>query len=247
VTDTPRPNAIVTVSDVHKAFYGKVVLDGCSLDVCPGEVVGLIGPNGGGKSTLLLTLAGLVKPDRGTVEVQGTPAHRLALDAAGTVGLITATPGLYPLLSGWENLDFFGNLYGLKPSEVRERVDELVSALRLADQLQYRAATYSSGMQQKVSLARALLMQPKVLLLDEPTSNLDPLSAHVIHGTARQHADRGNCVVWVTHDLAAAEQICDRVAFVDKHVHHVSVFDSPRQVPPGGKLMQTWLQTLGEL
>lgn len=229
---------------VHKAFSGKVVLEGCTLDVYPGEVLALIGPNGGGKSTLLLTMAGLVKPDRGSVTIKGTAAHRMALDASGSVGLITATPGLYPLLSGRENLDFFGKLYGLGPATVAERTATLVEALGLSNQLDYRASTYSSGMQQKVSIARALLMNPPVLLLDEPTSNLDPLSAHEVHGTARRHADAGNAVVWVTHDLHAAEQICDRVAFVSRKVHHIEVFDTPRHVPPGGELVTRWRQVL---
>ncbi len=244
MTDDPT---IIACSGVCKAFYGKRVLEGVDLRVQRGEVLGLLGPNGGGKSTLLLAMAGLIRPDSGQVLVDGTPAHQLARKAAGTIGLITATPGLYPLLSGRENLHFFGALYGLTPEQTDERTEELVSRLRLADQLQHRAATYSSGMQQKVSLARALLMDPPALLLDEPTSNLDPLSAGIIFETARAHADRGSAVVWVTHDLHAAEQICDRVAFVDRRVHHITTFDAPRVVPDGGPLLATWRETLGEL
>lgn len=177
--------------------------------------------------------------------MRGTPAHRVALHAQGTVGLITATPGLYPLLRGWENLVFFGRLYGLSPDDTRARVHDLAQALDLADALHARTATFSSGMQQKVSLLRALLMAPPVLLLDEPTANLDPLSAHVIHATARAQADAGKGVIWVTHDLAAAERLCDRVALVAGRIAALQTFDSPRAVPPAGRLLDTWRDALG--
>jgi ABC-type multidrug transport system ATPase subunit len=208
-------------------------------------VLGLVGPNGGGKTTLLLTLAGLVRPTSGSVEVRGVPAHRLALEGTGTVGLITATPGLYPLLTGWENLEFFGALYGLSKEEVRARTAGFVGELELHGHLDRPVSTGSSGMQQKISIARALLMRPPLLLLDEPTSNLDPVSAEVVHRTARAHADAGHAVVWVTHDLVAAEQVCDRVALVAQRVLHVEAFAGPRTVPSRSRLLSLWHERLG--
>jgi ABC-type multidrug transport system ATPase subunit len=101
-------------------------------------------------------------------------------------------------------------------------------------------------MQQKISLARALLIEPPLLLLDEPTSNLDPLSAEIVHRTARAHADSGRSVVWVTHDLHAAEQICDRVALVSRTVLHTASFDGPRAVPPRSHLLDVWRERLGD-
>ncbi|HMV65618.1 MAG TPA: ABC transporter ATP-binding protein [Myxococcota bacterium] len=238
--------AVVEVRGVHKGFGGRAVLDGVDLDVLPGEVLGLIGPNGGGKSTLLLAIAGLIRPDRGVVTLGGVPAHRVAIERSGTVGLITAVPGLYPLLSGWENLEFFGALYGLGAAATRARVGDLAEELGVRSLLDVRAAACSSGMQQKVSLLRALLMDPSVLLLDEPTSNLDPLAAHTIYRAARAIADRGRSVVWVTHDLAAAEQICDRVALVRGHVHATLRFDGPRAEPAPGRLIDVWRGALGD-
>lgn len=237
---------VVEVRGVHKAFGGRAVLDGIELDVLPGEVLGLIGPNGGGKSTLLLAIAGLIRPDAGSVTLGGVAAHRAALEKSGTVGLITAVPGLYPLLSGWENLEFFGALYGLGAAETRRRVGGLADELGIRAHLDVRAAACSSGMQQKVSLLRALLMDPAVLLLDEPTSNLDPLAAHTIYRTARALADRGRAVVWVTHDLVAAEQICDRAALVRGKVHATVPFSAPHAEPPTGRLLDLWRSTLGE-
>ncbi|MCB9681010.1 MAG: ABC transporter ATP-binding protein [Alphaproteobacteria bacterium] len=227
--------------------YGRTaVLDGIDLDVRAGEVLGLMGPNGGGKSTLLLTLAGLIRPTAGSVRVQGTPAHRLALDATGKVGLITTTPGLYPLLTGRENLAFFGALYGLSAAEVEARTAGFVDRLGLRPHLDKPASTGSSGMQQKLSIARALLMDPPLLLLDEPTANLDPVSADVIYQTARAHADAGKAVVWVTHDLHAAEAICDRVALVRQRVLHVASFTDVRQPPAAGPLLAAWRRILGD-
>ena len=211
--------------------YGEAGVRDIDLEVADGEVLGLVGPNGGGKWLLVLLLAGLVEPESGEVLLEGRPVHELAQASAGAVGLITAEPGLYPLMTGWENLEFFGGLYGLSAEAVRERSASLVTSLRL-EGLERRVATASSGMKQKISLLRALLMEPRVLLLDEPTANLDPLSAQVIWSTVREAADRGLTVVLATHDLAAAEQICNRVAYVDGGIGAIRTLPAPRAPEP---------------
>lgn len=219
-----------------RTYGGRATLADVDLAVAPGEVVGLAGPNGGGKTTLLLLLAGLVRPTSGTVTVAGVPAHELAVRATGKVGLITAEPGLYPLLTGWENLAFFGALMGLDAAEVRRRAGPLLDRLGVMAELDRPSGAYSSGMRQKVSLARALLLDPALLLLDEPTSNLDPESARTLYATVRERADAGVGVVLVTHDLHAAEHLCERVVFVAGRVRHVEVLDGPRAAPPAGRL-----------
>ncbi|MBX2803937.1 MAG: ABC transporter ATP-binding protein [Myxococcales bacterium] len=207
---------VLDARDVGLTVDGHAVLHDVGLQLQAGEVFGLIGPNGGGKSTLLLVLAGLVAPTAGTVQVDGVDAEQLALLSSGVVGLITAEPGLYPLLTGRENLHFFGGLYGLSSSEVDERAEPVARSLGVAEQLDRPSTVYSSGMRQKVSLARALLLRPKVLLLDEPTSNLDPLSSETLHRAVRSQADEsGVAVVLATHDLHAAEHVCDRVGAVN--------------------------------
>ncbi len=228
---------VVEVRSVSRSFGGVTPLRDVTFGVAAGEVVGLVGPNGGGKSTLLTLLAGLVRPTTGAVTVAGSPAHEVATDASGKVGLITAEPGLYPLLTGWENLEFFGALQGLGPAEVRERARPHLVALQLGDTaLDQRSGGYSSGMRQKVSLARALLRRPALLLLDEPTSNLDPVSALQIFRTVRAEADRGVAVVLATHDLFAAEHVCDRVLFVGGGIRGEEVLAGPRRGPPSGRL-----------
>jgi ABC-2 type transport system ATP-binding protein len=232
---------VVVARGLARAYAGRTVLDGVDLDVDGGEVVGLVGPNGGGKSTLLLLLAGLVRPTAGTVLVDGIPADRLAEQATGAVGLITAEPGLYPLLTGRENLRFFGGLYGRPPDEVDRRSRPLLEELEVSDAVQdQRASTYSSGTRQKVSLARALLLDPKLLLLDEPTSNLDPLSAQIVHRAVRARADQGVAVVLATHDLHAAEHICDRVLAIAGRIVRTVRLEGERRAPPTGALFDLW-------
>ncbi len=221
------------------------MLDAVDLDLVAGEVLALIGPNGGGKTTLLLALAGLVRPSAGSVTIQGTPAGKVAVAATGSVGLITASPGLYPLLSGWENLVYFGGLYGLKAAEVRARVAPFAERLGIEPHLDRPVGQGSSGMQQKISLARALLMSPVLLLLDEPTANLDPLSAHQIHVTIRELADRGHAVAWVTHDLAAAEALCDRACLIAGRLVWTRSLEGERKAPPLTKLAEAWAASLG--
>jgi len=217
---------IVVAHGLSRSFGGHDIVDQVDLQISGGEVVGLLGPNGGGKSTLLLLLAGLVRPTSGTVHIQGTPTHELALNRAGAVGLITAEPGLYPLLTGRENLRYFGGLFGCSSADVDARAEPLLRELDIAHDLDRPSSEYSSGMRQKISLARALLFEPAVLLLDEPTSNLDPLSTTTIHRAIRHQADRcGVCVVIATHELHAAEQICDRVVFFQHRIQRIDTLE----------------------
>jgi len=223
---------------VVRRFGERVPVRGVDLEMKPGEVFGLIGPNGGGKSTLLLLLAGLVAPTEGRVTLDGTPTTELARAAQGKIGLITAEPGLYPLLTGRENLHFFGGLYGLSPGEVDHRSQPLLEELELGPALDRRTSEYSSGMRQKVSLVRALALRPAVLLLDEPTANLDPLSSHTLHSVVRRCADEGVAVGIATHDLHAASYICDRVGVMDGVLGPVETLATKRSAPPEGRLHQ---------
>jgi ABC-2 type transport system ATP-binding protein len=236
---------VASARGVGRRFGAVEVVQDVDLDVAAGEVVGVVGPNGGGKSTLLLLLAGLVRPTAGVALVEGIPAHEVARQRTGAVGLITAEPGLYPLLTGRENLAFFGGLYGLSPEDVARRSESARRALALEGELDRAVFTYSSGMRQKLSLLRALLMDPVLLLLDEPTANLDPVSARALDRGVREQADAGRAVVWVTHDLAAAEAICDRVVFLDGRIRHVEVLDGPRRVPAPGRLLSIYASLAG--
>ena len=223
-----------------RVFGSHEVLRDVNVSLRTGEVLAIIGPNGGGKSTLLLMMAGLVRPTSGTVELDGVATSSVAVESTGSIGLITAVPGLYPALTGRENLEYFGGLYGLGGAEIARRAAPLIQELELGESLDRKASTYSSGMQQKLSLVRARLLDPKVLLLDEPTANLDPVSTDTIYRAMRAEADRGIALALVTHDLHAAEDLCDRVAVVKQTVLCEEALDGERGPPPTGKLFEMY-------
>jgi ABC-2 type transport system ATP-binding protein len=232
--------SVVVARGLGRSYGARPVLADVDLDVEAGQVVGLVGPNGGGKTTLLLLLAGLVRPTAGTVSVGGLPAEEVALRATGSIGLITAEAGLYPALTGRENLRFFAGLHG-RGAEVDRRAEQIVADLGVDPALlDVRSATYSSGVRQKVSLVRALLFDPALLLLDEPTSHLDPLSARAVYGAVRARAEAGAAVVLATHDLVAAEHLCDLVLAVSGRIVERRALEGPRGLPPEGRLLEIY-------
>jgi ABC-2 type transport system ATP-binding protein len=235
---------VVVMSDAGRSFGLRVVLSKVDLKVSSGEVIGVVGPNGGGKSTLLLLMSGLLRATSGEVTVCGFEAHELALAAAGMVGLVTARPGLYPLLTGRENLRHFGGLYGLSAEEVDTRAEPIMEALELSEGMDERVGQWSTGMQQKLSLIRALLLSPQLLLFDEPTANLDPLASQSLYSEVRKRADDGLACVLVTHDLQAAERVCDRVIIIDGTIKRELQFDE-RRPPKEGPLLSAWREEVG--
>jgi ABC-type multidrug transport system ATPase subunit len=235
-----RKEPTVVMDKVGRSFAGREVLSNVSLTISGGEMVGVVGPNGGGKSTLLLLMTGLLRPTTGRVTVGGVDAFALSLTAAGSVGLVTARPGLYPLLTGRENLHHFGGLFDLSPEQVDAKTEPLARTLELAPaDLDVRTGQLSTGMQQKLSLIRALLLAPKLLLFDEPTANLDPLASRALYAEVRRRADDGLACVLVTHDLSAAEAVCDRVLLVKGGIQRELKF-SEHRAPLTGPTLAAW-------
>lgn len=236
----------VLVESLRYAAAARPILEGVDLAVDPGEVLGLIGPNGGGKSTLILLLAGLLRPGGGRVSLGGRPANEVAVATTGEIGLITAEPGLYPLLTGAENLRFFAGLLGISSAEADRRAEPWARSLDLTDALATPVGAWSSGMKQKLSLVRARLGQPRVLLLDEPTANLDPVSASAVWRAVAQAADEGIAVVIATHDLTSAEARCDKVAVLQRTVRHVH-HNAQRREPPPSPLLALYREHVDEV
>ncbi len=236
---------IVVIESGERSYNDKTVLKDINLSISPKEMVGVVGPNGGGKSTLLLLMAGLIRPTKGHVSICGIEAHALSLTAAGLVGLVTARPGLYPLLTGRENLQHFGGLFGLSSETVNEKTNPLVEMLDLTNNLDVRVDQLSTGMRQKLSLIRALMLSPKLLLLDEPTANLDPVASSALVSEVRKRANDGLACVLVTHDLAAAEAVCDRVLILDGVIKKTIRFKAQHSAP-NGPLLLAWKKALGE-
>lgn len=229
----------VVMTEVGRSFDGRAVLSKVSVTIGAGEMVGIAGPNGGGKSTLLMLMAGLLRPTTGRVLVCGVDAFSLSLTGAGQVGLVTARPGLYPLLTGRENLHHFGGLFGLSEAEVDAKAEPLARTLELSTGFDVRAGKLSTGTQQKLSLIRALLLSPKLLLFDEPTANLDPLASRALYAEVRRRADAGLACVLVTHDLPAAEAVCNRVLLVNGGIEKELTFTEHR-APLTGPTLAAW-------
>jgi ABC-2 type transport system ATP-binding protein len=197
-----------------KRFGDFVAVDGIDLSVREGEVLSLLGPNGAGKTTTVRMLASILKPTAGWARIAGYDTVRDSRTVRHTVGLLTEFPGLYLRMRGMEYLEFFGQLQGLSPAQCKERSEQLLRRFELWEARDQRTGQYSKGMRQKLALVRAMLHDPQVLFLDEPTSAMDPHSARLVR-EAISDLRRDRCtIVLCTHNLAEAEELADRIAII---------------------------------
>ena len=208
--------ALIETRSLVKRYGDKIAVDNVSLQVQGGEVFGFLGPNGAGKTTTIKMIVGLLQPTSGTVHVAGVDVQAQPLIAKASCGYVPDTPNLYAKLTARELLRFVGDLYNLDRRQVAQRTEELLRVLDLTTAADDTVDSYSHGMQQKASLASALMHDPRVLVLDEPTVGLDPKSARLIKDLLRQMADRGAAVFLSTHILEIAERMCDRIGIINK-------------------------------
>src|SRR6266568_2448092 len=211
-------DAAVTVSGLTKIFpvpfhrEPVVAVRHLDLRIEPGEVYGLLGPNGSGKSTTLKIILGLVSPTRGRTEIFGRDSR--LVESREAVGFLPENPYFYKYLSGEETLRFFGRLCGLGGVQLKNRIDELLELAGLTKARKRRLGTYSKGMLQRIGLAQALIHEPKLLVLDEPTAGVDPAGSREIRDLILDLKRRGITVLLSSHLLAQAQEICDRVAIL---------------------------------
>ena len=211
-----NPNTyLIQTQDLVKRFGEKTAVDQVTFQVSAGEVFGFLGPNGAGKTTTIKTIVGLLQPTSGSVEVAGFDLQEQPLQAKAVCGYLPDTPNLYPKLTARELLRFVGDLYEINNEQIERRSQEMLNLFELADAADDPIDTYSHGMQQKTALASALLHDPKVLVMDEPTVGLDPRSARLIKDILRQLAERGAAIFLSTHILEIAERMCDRIGIID--------------------------------
>jgi ABC-2 type transport system ATP-binding protein len=210
------PENLIEARHLAKRYGDKVAVKDISFDVYGGEVFGFLGPNGAGKTTTLKMIVGLLQPTSGTVRVARYDVQAQPRLAKASCGYVPDTPNLYAKLTGRELLRFVGDLYDLDRAQSARRIDELLRMFDLANAANDTVDSYSHGMQQKASLAAALMHDPRVLILDEPTVGLDPKSARLIKDILRQLADRGAAVMLSTHILEIAERMCDRIGIINK-------------------------------
>ncbi len=210
-----RPVPYIELHDLCKKYGTKSAVNCINLKVYGGEVFGFLGPNGAGKTTTIKMIVGLLRPSAGTVKVGGYDIVSDPIQAKFSSGFVPDTPNLYSKLSARELLRFVGDLYSMETGRINHRTEELLRLFSLDDVGDNLIDSYSHGMQQKASLAAALMHNPKVLVLDEPTVGLDPKSARLIKDILRQLADRGSAVFVTTHILEIAERMCDRIGIIN--------------------------------
>jgi len=203
---------MIRAVDLTFSYSGATrrAIDGLSFEVLEGEIFGFLGPSGAGKSTTQRILTGLLRDYGGSAEVLGHDPRRAGSDYYERIGVSFELPNHYLKLTGRENLTYFASLYR-GPTRA---ADELLAELGLGDAADLRVAQYSKGMQQRLTLARALLMEPRLLFLDEPTAGLDPASARRVRHLIAEQRAAGRTVFLTTHDMAVADELCDRVAFI---------------------------------
>ena len=197
-----------------RRFGDRWAVRDVTLEVHRGEVLGLLGPNGAGKTTTVRLLTALIEPSEGTASVDGYDVREQPDDVRARVGILTETPGLYDKLDAVANLDFFGRLYGLDAATRAERIERYLRLFGLWERRDDVAGTFSKGMKQKLAIARALLHDPAVVFLDEPTAALDPEAAFIVREAIEELRRTGRTIVLATHNLDEADRLCDRIAFV---------------------------------
>jgi ABC-2 type transport system ATP-binding protein len=207
--------SLLKVGGLSKTFGSTRAVDGVGFEVRAGEIYGLLGPNGAGKTTTISMISGLLKPDAGEISVEGVPFWSAPQECKQIMGVVPQELAIYDELSGHENLEFWGRITGMTNSVAKQRAAELLEALSLTDRAKDRVKNYSGGMKRRINLGCALLHQPKLLLLDEPTVGIDPQARLNILEFIRRLQASGTGILYTTHYLEEAETLCSRIGIID--------------------------------
>ncbi|HKR76614.1 MAG TPA: ATP-binding cassette domain-containing protein [Rhodanobacter sp.] len=205
---------MIEVRDLHKAFGTVKAVDGVSFTARDGEITGLLGPNGAGKTTTLRMLYTLMTPDRGQVLVDGVDAAADPLAVRRTLGVLPDARGLYKRLTARENIEYFARLHGLDEATLRARHETLVDALEMRDILDRRTEGFSQGQRVKTAIARALIHDPRNVILDEPTNGLDVMATRGLRRFMQQLKGEGRCVLFSSHIMQEVAALCDRIVVI---------------------------------
>jgi ABC-2 type transport system ATP-binding protein len=206
---------MLQVDRLSKRYGDRVAVDAISFSIAQGETVGLLGPNGAGKTTAIAMISGISRPDGGEVSLGGVSLAQNANALKRRVGLVPQDLALYEELSAWANLELFGGLYGLGATELKPRAEAALALVGLDDRRGDRVKTFSGGMKRRLNIAGALLHEPDLILLDEPTVGVDPQSRNAIFDNLEDLKRRGKTLLYTTHYMEEAERLCDRVLILD--------------------------------
>ncbi len=209
---------MIEIHNVSKSYNkGKIkAVDGLDLVVKAGEIFGFLGPNGAGKTTTIKMIVGLLRPDSGTIALNGLDTGRDSLKCKSITTYVPDYPAVYERLTGLEYLNFIGDAYGVPRRERLERIDKWLEIFDLRQAVANPIQSYSHGMKQKIVLTAAILPAPEVMVLDEPMVGLDPRAAHHLKEFMREHCDRGKTLFFSTHIMEVAEKLCDRIGIIAK-------------------------------
>jgi sodium transport system ATP-binding protein len=212
---------MIEVQNLTKTFLdirrGEVVaVDRISFSCRAGEIFGLLGPNGAGKTTTLRILSTVLRPTSGRAHIAGYDVVRDAAQVRRNIGYMSASTGIYDRMTAWELVEYFGRLYGMPPDRLRERMEHLFETLQMNSFRDVLGSKMSTGMKQKVSIARTIVHDPPVLIFDEPTAGLDVLVARAVLDCIRSLREQGKCVLFSTHIMREAEKLCDQIAIIHK-------------------------------
>ena len=206
---------MINVSNLRKSFHTVEALRGISFNIQQGECYGLLGPNGAGKTTTISILSGILPTDGGELRINGHDLKKDPLTCKSQIGVVPQEIGFYHELSAFDNLLFWGSLYQVPKRQLMRRIDAMMDLLGLAERKNDKVKAYSGGMKRRVNIASALLHNPQVLLMDEPTVGIDPQSRNLIFEVVERLRDDGMTVIYTTHYLEEAERLCDRIGIID--------------------------------
>jgi sodium transport system ATP-binding protein len=205
---------VIALSDVRKSFGAVEALRGVSFEVADGRITGLLGPNGAGKTTTLRMLYTLLKPDRGRISVDGVDAASQPLEVRRRLGVLPDARGLYKRLTARENIAYFARLHGMDEALIRQRTDALIGTLAMHDIAERRVEGFSQGERVKTAIARALVHDPRHIVLDEPSNGLDVIATRSLRDFLRQLRAEGRCVLFSTHIMQEVAALCDRIVII---------------------------------
>ncbi|NWF90122.1 MAG: ABC transporter ATP-binding protein [Ignavibacteriaceae bacterium] len=205
---------MLQIKNLVKKFGSFAAVDGISISINKGELYGFLGQNGAGKTTTIKMIAGIYSPTSGTISIDGTDIKKDPVSAKLKIGFVPDQPYLYDKLTGREFMFFSGGLYNLNKKQLQNKIDELVDLLKIENWLDKRTEEYSQGMKQRITIASALLHNPKLIVLDEPMVGLDPQSAVLVKKILKQKVAEGAAVFVSTHSLSFAEEVCSRIGII---------------------------------
>jgi ABC-2 type transport system ATP-binding protein len=206
---------MITVEHLKKTYGTHPALKGISFSIKQGEFYGLLGPNGAGKTTTIGIISTIIKPDEGTVTLDGLDLKKNSIACKKIIGVVPQEIAIYDNLTAYENLMFWGSLYKVEKNQLKERIGQMLDLLGLKDRSNHKVKDYSGGMKRRVNIAASLLHSPKILFMDEPTVGIDPQSRNLIFEVVEKLHAQGMTIVYTTHYMEEAERFCDRIGIMD--------------------------------